>query len=72
MEMEEEEGEGEARPDVRKKREAPQPFYSSNSVYGGRSPPALLVTRSPVFGGESASSANSMLAREVSARCTGS
>ena len=71
-EMEEKEGEGEARPGVRKKKGAPRSFYSSRSVYGGRGPPAPLVARSPVFGGESASSADSALAREVSARCTGS
>ena len=57
--MEEKEGEGEARPGVRKKKGAPRSFYSSRSVYGGRSPPAPLVARSPVFGGESASSADS-------------
>ena len=69
--MEENEGEGEARPGVRKKKEHRDRF-SSGLVYGGRSPPASLVARSPVFGGESASSADSALAREVSARCTGS
>ena len=70
--MEDKEGEVEARPGVRKKRGAPRLFYSSRSVYGGRGPPAPLVARSPVFGGKSASSADSALAREVSARCTGS
>ena len=71
-EMEEKEGEGKVRPGVRKKKGVPRSFYSSRSVYGGRSPPAPLVARSPVFGGESASSVDSPLAREVSARCTGS
>ena len=47
-------------------------FYSPRSVYGGRGPPAPPIARPPVFGGESASSADSTLAREVSARCTGS
>ena len=51
---------------------APRLFYSSRSVYGGRSPPAPLVARSPVFGGESTSSADSTLAREASACYTGS
>ena len=70
--MEEKGGGVGTRPGVRKKRGAPRSFYSPRSVYGGRGPPAPLVARPPVFGGESASSADSALAREVSARCTGS
>jgi hypothetical protein len=53
-------------------REKPRSFYSSSLVHGEQSPPAPLEVRSPVFGGESASSANRVLTREVSARYTGS